>query len=129
MSGIKKVILFLFLIGMANFSFAQNFDDWLKEEKITKHRKIKKAAKQANLFGKDYLALALYDQLVLLKPENTKYLVKAAQISQKLNNYEKANNYLSQLIFIDSSANNMLNWASLQFKLGIPKTLKKPWLN
>jgi len=124
-SGIKKVILFLFLIGMANFSFAQNFDDWLKEEKITKHRKIKKAAKQANLFGKDYLALALYDQLVLLKPENTKYLVKAAQISQKLNNYEKANNYLSQLIFIDSSANNMLNWASLQIQISDTENVEK----
>lgn len=129
MRGIKKLVLFLFLFGMANFSFAQNFDEWLKEEKITKPRKMKKAAKQADLFGKDYLALALYDQLVLLKPENPKYLVKAAEISQKLNDYEKANNYLSQLIFIDSSANNMLNWASLQIQIGdtvnVEKTLLK----
>ena len=129
MKGIKKLVLFLFLFGMANFSFAQNFDEWLKEEKITKPRKMKKAAKQADLFGKDYLALALYDQLVLLKPENPKYLVKAAEISQKLNDYEKANNYLSQLIFIDSSANNMLNWASLQIQIGdtvnVEKTLLK----
>lgn len=125
MSGIKKVILFLFLIGMANFSFAQNFDDWLKDEKITKPRKIKKATKQADLFGKDYLALALYDQLVLLKPENTKYLIKAAQISQKLNDYEKANNYLSQLIFIDSSANNILNWASLQIQISDTENVEK----
>lgn len=129
MSVIKKALLFLFLFGIYNSAFAQEFDEWLKEEKITKHRKMKKAAKQAELFGKDYLALAIYDKLVSIKPENTKYLIKAAEIAQRLNNYQKASNYLGQLIFIDSSANNLLNWASLKIQMDdtvkVAKTLKK----
>ena len=115
MSAIRWLILFCLFPILAQ---TQEFDPWLESEKLTKTRKIKKAAKQADNFGYNYLALELYEKLYNANPEKEKYLQKAAQLALKVKNYDKALKYHEILVSLDSSNFNLLQLVSLQIQTG-----------
>lgn len=113
MSDIKKLLLVFLFQFLGIWLFGQHFESWIKDEKLTNYREIKKAAKQAEQFENKYLALALYEKLHQLKPDNLEVIEKCAQLSSEVNHLEKSLNYTALLLQADSQTTHFIDYALL----------------
>ena len=92
---LNKIAIIICFLMLSNCGIAQDTTFQIVEKKAMQ---IKGLAKSAEKTGNPYIALEYYKELVALKPEKDRYLLKLANLYMYTRNYVEAAKCFKQII-------------------------------
>lgn len=92
---LNKILIIICVLLLCNIGIAQDTTFQVVEKKALR---IKRLAKSAERTGNPYIALKYYEELVELKPDKDRYLLKLADLYMYTRNYENAAKRFEEIV-------------------------------